>query len=165
MRRYLLSIPAMVAVALLLGQPASAQEKEKEEKAEKVEKKEKVEKAEKAEKAEKGEKAEKAEKAEKDEKVRIATNEEIVIKRKNNKDGKVTIEMKGDDIIVNGKPLEDYDDDDIVVNKRKSNVIINGSPFRARGGTYSFDSDSHLFYNNDSKSFWRISQSTEASRA
>jgi serine protease Do len=144
MRRYLLSVPAMVAAALILGQPASAQEKEK------TEKPEKIEKVEKKEKVEKEEKEEKAEKMEKDAKMKISTNEEIVIKRKNDKDGKVTIEMKGDDIIVNGKPLEDYDDDDIIIRKRKSGTTIY-SPFRGQSGTNFYNGDSRIFLDGDSK--------------
>jgi serine protease Do len=64
--------------------------------------------------------------------------DEIIIKKVGDKDAKVVIEIKGDDVLVNGKPLSDYDDDNIIV--RKNNVSVwngnaralttVGSPFR-----------------------------------
>jgi serine protease Do len=79
------------------------------------------------------------------EKDKLGDYDEIVIKRKGEKGGKVTVEIKGDDVFVNGKPLSDYDDDNISV--RKNNVMVwNGnsrtvmgaqaSPFRYRSGDY-----------------------------
>jgi serine protease Do len=80
------------------------------------------------------------------EKSKIASNEEIIIKRKGDKDAKVTIEIKGDDIIVNGKPLEEFNDEDIVVRKNRSNVwIAPHSPFRGQSGTLNFGGDHNLF--------------------
>jgi Trypsin-like serine proteases, typically periplasmic, contain C-terminal PDZ domain len=102
MRKYLLSYPAILAAALVLGQPVHAQEKEKE----------------------------------KDKQEKKTYNEEIVIKRKTDKDEKVTIEIKGDEITVNGKPIEEFDDDNIVVRKRKSQSATIYSPFRNQGGTF-----------------------------
>lgn len=118
MRRYLLPLPAMVAVALVLGQPVAAQEK--------------------AEKAEKTEK--------KEDKAKIATNEEIVIKRKTDKDGKVTIEIKGGEVTVNGKPIDEYEDDNIVIRKRKTlSSTLYATPFRGQSGALSFDGHPELF--------------------
>ena len=64
--------------------------------------------------------------------------DEIIIKKVGAKDAKVVIDIKGDDILVNGKPLADHDDDNVIV--RKNNVSIwngnaralttVGSPFR-----------------------------------
>ena len=78
------------------------------------------------------------------EKNKLGDYDEIVIKRKGDKGGKVTVEIKGDDVFVNGKPLSDYDDDNISV--RKHNVTVwDGnarmamgaqSPFRVRSGDY-----------------------------
>ena len=69
---------------------------------------------------------------------KLKGHDEIVIRKVGDKDAKVVIEIKGDDILVNGKPLEDYDDDNVIV--RKNNVSIwngnaralttPGSPFR-----------------------------------
>lgn len=66
-------------------------------------------------------------------------NDEIIIKRKSGKDAKVTIEIKGDDVLVNGKPVDEYSDDDISIRKRKSVNVISGSPFRGQGWSYSGD--------------------------
>ncbi|MFZ1784225.1 MAG: PDZ domain-containing protein [Ferruginibacter sp.] len=49
-------------------------------------------------------------------------SQEIIIRKKGDKDSKITVEIKGDKVTVNGKPLSEFKDDDITVNKRK--VII-----------------------------------------
>lgn len=48
--------------------------------------------------------------------------QEIVIRKKGDKDTKITVEIKGDKITVNGKPLSEFKDDEITINKR--NIII-----------------------------------------
>src|SRR5438067_2501435 len=53
---------------------------------------------------------------------KLGDYDEIIIKKKGDKGGKVTVEIKGDDVLVNGKPLSDYDDDNISV--RKNNVTV-----------------------------------------
>jgi|SRR5689334_8901026 len=53
---------------------------------------------------------------------KLGDYDEIVIKKKGDKGGKVTVEIKGDDVIVNGKPLSDYDDDNISVRKNRVTV-------------------------------------------
>jgi serine protease Do len=45
--------------------------------------------------------------------------DEIIIKHKNGKDAKVTIEMKGGEMLINGKPTSEYHDDDLSIVKRK----------------------------------------------
>jgi len=45
--------------------------------------------------------------------------DEIVIKHKSNKDGKVTVEIKNGDILINGKKMDDYNDPDLSVFRRK----------------------------------------------
>ena len=45
--------------------------------------------------------------------------EQIIITRKGDKNEKVTVEINGDKIIVNGKPLEDYKDGDLTVHRNK----------------------------------------------
>jgi len=49
-------------------------------------------------------------------------SQEIVIRKKGDKDTKITVEIKGDNVTVNGKPLSEFKDDEITINKR--NVII-----------------------------------------
>ncbi len=46
-------------------------------------------------------------------------HEEVIIVRKGDKDSKVTIEFKGDNVIVNGTDLKDYKGDDVVVHRNK----------------------------------------------
>ena len=45
--------------------------------------------------------------------------EQIIITRKGDKNEKVTVEINGDKITVNGKPLEDYKDGDLTVHRSK----------------------------------------------
>ncbi|MGG9971021.1 PDZ domain-containing protein [Ferruginibacter sp. SUN002] len=45
--------------------------------------------------------------------------EEVVIRKKGDKEMNVTVEIKGDKVIVNGKPLAEFKDDQITINKRK----------------------------------------------
>lgn len=45
--------------------------------------------------------------------------EEIIIKKKGDKDEKITIVVDGDKITVNGEPLAEFNDDDIIIRKRK----------------------------------------------
>ena len=67
------------------------------------------------------------------EKDKLGDYDEIIIKKKGDKGGKVTVEIKGDDVIVNGKPLSDYDDDNISV--RKNNVTVWNGNSRVLMGT------------------------------
>jgi len=59
--------------------------------------------------------------------------DEIVIKHKNDKDGKVTVEIKNGDILVNGKKLDQYNDPDLSVFRRKITP--------RDGNVFGFDSD------------------------
>ena len=81
---------------------------------------------------------------EKNEKGKITNNDEIIIKRKGDKDTKLTIEIKGDDITVNGKPLAEFNDEDIVVRKQRS-LYAPHSPFRGQSGALSFGGDNDFF--------------------
>ena len=44
---------------------------------------------------------------------------EIVIRQKGDKDAKLTLEIKNGDFFINGKPLEKFDDQNVIVEKRK----------------------------------------------
>jgi serine protease Do len=83
-------------------------------------------------------------------KSKMSDNEEIIIKRKGDKDAKVTIEIKGDEVTVNGKPLEDFEDDDIVVKKGRTNIYGPRSPFTG-GNTFSFEGHGNPL--NDNSAF------------
>lgn len=98
----------------------------------------------------------KADKKDKD-KDKVKQYDEIIIRKKTDKDGgKVTVEIKDGEVLVNGKPLEDFEDENISVRKRKSGVIvgsINGSPFRSHGGTaLNFNDRAFEVFGGDSKS-------------
>lgn len=94
---------AAVAGFVSLSNTAVAQE----EKVEVIEKKEAKEKAERKEVKEKKEKKE---------------TQEIIIRKKGDKDTKVTVEIKGDVVTINGKPLSEFKDGDITINKRDIKV-------------------------------------------
>ena len=68
-------------------------------------------------------------------------SDEIIIRKKGDKDSKVTVEFKDGQVTVNGKPLSDYNGDDVTVSRRRSLATTRtgtpASPFR--GGTYNFD--------------------------
>jgi serine protease Do len=50
--------------------------------------------------------------------------DEIIIKRKDNKDTKVTIEIKEDgEVFVDGKPVSDYNNDNLSIRKKKVRVL------------------------------------------
>src|SRR5882724_8723285 len=118
MKRFLLSITGITALALLLGTGAMAQDKEKS-------------------------------------KNKIEDNDEIIIRKKGDKDGKVTIEIKDGNVSINGKPLDEYNDDNIVIRKSKRGGVMMatpGSPFRS--GSWSFSDNNDMFGNtNENKAF------------
>ena len=69
----------------------------------------------------------------------------IIIHPKDGKDTKVTIEVKDGEVKVNGKPLSEFKDDDVIITKRKSvESAINITPssrFRSGSGAWSYSGD------------------------
>ncbi len=57
-----------------------------------------------------------------DEKNKKSETEEVIIRNKGDKDATITIQFSGDQVMINGKPLIEFKDDEITVNKRK--III-----------------------------------------
>jgi serine protease Do len=110
MKRYLLSVTAIAAISLLIGNSAIAQDKD-----------------------EKGTK----EKS----KNKINQYDEIIIRKKTDKDDKVTVEVKDGEVFVNGKPIEDFENENLSVRKRRPATITynQSSPFRTEGWNYSGD--------------------------
>lgn len=49
--------------------------------------------------------------------------QEIIIRKKGDKDTKVTVEIKGDVVTINGKPLDEFKDGDISINKRDIRIF------------------------------------------
>ncbi|MDF2187144.1 PDZ domain-containing protein [Paraflavitalea sp. CAU 1676] len=73
---------------------------------------------------------------------KVKQYDEIIIRKKTDKDGKVVVEIKDGNVIVNGKPLADYEDENISVRKRKSMTFSTSpSPFRGNGGSWNFSGD------------------------
>jgi serine protease Do len=63
--------------------------------------------------------------------IKGSKNEEIVIRKKGDKDVNITVEIKGDKITVNGKPLTEFKDDNISISKRNMRIMgrVSGQPF------------------------------------
>src|SRR5450631_842320 len=61
---------------------------------------------------------------------------EIVIRQKGDKDTKLTLEIKNGEYFINGKPLEKFDDQNVIVEKRdiadedEAVIAYSQSPFR-----------------------------------
>jgi serine protease Do len=64
--------------------------------------------------------------AQEDVKTTKKETQEIIIRKKGDKDVNVTVQVKGDEILVNGKPLAEYKGDDVTISKRKMHIITNG---------------------------------------
>lgn len=95
----------------------------------------------------------------KDKMEKLNGGDEIVIKRKGDKDIKVTIEIKGNEVYVNGKPVTEFEDSDVVIRKMKmpffdqDAISIIGaprSPFRG-GWSYSDDGNNSFIINDNAK--------------
>ncbi|HEY8971271.1 MAG TPA: PDZ domain-containing protein, partial [Puia sp.] len=99
---------------------------------------------------------------------KLGGQDEIVIKHKGDKDAKVVIEIKGGQVYINGKPANDYSDDNISVHKKKElelngqafswsgdgdfpGIAIAPSPFRKHGGAMSIDGD--VWSGNSNRAF------------
>ena len=109
MNRIYLKLSAAAIAALLLVPAAIHAQKEEKEKTEKTEKPEKVEKAEKK------------------------NVEQIIITRKGDTKEKITVEINGDKITVNGKPIEELKDGDITVNRHNIRGIGTYKAFNQNG--------------------------------
>jgi len=88
-------------------------------------------------------KGEKGEKGDKDKK----QSQEIIIRKKGEKDTKITVEIKGDNIIINGKPLSEFKDDEVTVNRR--NIIVRDGKGGTRFQMSPDDFNGLSFWNND----------------
>ena len=52
-------------------------------------------------------------------------SQEIIIRKKGDKDAKITVEINGDNVTINGKPLSEFNDENLTVNKRKMTIAGN----------------------------------------
>lgn len=75
--------------------------------------------------------------------------DEIIIKRKTTgKDGKITIEIKDGEVRVDGKPLEDYENENLSVRRKKTlSYGLNTSPFRS--GNMNFNNGQNLIFDEN----------------
>ena len=103
------------------------------------------------------------------EKQKMGEYDEIIIKKKGDKDGKVTIEIKDGEVKVNGKSIDEFDDDNISVRRRKMprvNLSTTGSRFRSMApafgpeGSWNFSGEGEgpaIAYLNSNKAFLGVS--------
>ena len=80
-------------------------------------------------------------KSEKDKKA----SQEIIIRKKGDKDARITVEINGDRVTINGKPLSDFKDDNITINKRNITIMN-------RNGNKNFEMATDDFMNG--MTFW-----------
>jgi len=74
-------------------------------------------------------------------------NQEIIIRKKGEKDTKIIVEIKGDKVTINGKPLSEFKDDEITINKR--NIIIRDGRGATRFKMAPEDFEGMTFFNDD----------------
>ncbi len=72
-------------------------------------------------------------------------SQEIIIRQNGDKDAEIVVQIKGDKVLINGKPLAEFKDDEITVNKRKV-IVRDGNKFKFDGGdlgsgSFSWSSD------------------------
>jgi serine protease Do len=125
MKKYFVFIAGVATLTFLLNTSTVAQEREKTRRTD--EEKEKV-------------------KEEKEKYKTNGENEEIIIHKKGDGNSKVTIEIRDDEVLVNGKPLEEFDDENISIRKGKS--MTYGSPFRGQAETWNMAEGNTFFSEN-----------------
>jgi serine protease Do len=91
----------------------------------------------------------------KEDKVKTEKNnvQTIVITRNGNKDEKVTVEVQGDKVTVNGKDVKDYKDGDVRVHSYTGPVIyrMNGNSFTADNFTWNNGNNFSLFSEDENR--------------
>jgi len=81
--------------------------------------------------------------------------QEIVIRKSGEKDIKLKVEIDGDNITVNGKPLSEFKDKDITINKRKMMITDDGNSmsWNFGGGEQDWEKWGEQFGENFSRNF------------
>lgn len=97
---------------------------------------------------------------------KISEYDEIIIKQKNpGKNAKVTVEVKDGNVTVNGKPIDQFEDQAVIVQKRRPRVITlneTRSPFRNPGPAFDMQMDGNFELADDNRPFLGVStQSTD----
>ncbi len=87
--------------------------------------------------------------------------QEIIIRKKGDKDTKISVEINGDNVTINGKPLSEFKDDQITINKR--NITIRDGKGNMRFQMAPEDFEGMNFFNNasnESGAFLGVTTST-----
>ncbi|WEK37313.1 MAG: PDZ domain-containing protein [Candidatus Pseudobacter hemicellulosilyticus] len=79
------------------------------------------------------------------EKDKFRQYDEIIIRKKSDKDDKITIEIKDGEVLVNGKPLTDYNNENLSIRRGRTIHYETASPFRQRPDVLQF----HRFDGNE----------------
>jgi serine protease Do len=89
--------------------------------------------------------------------------EEIIIRKKGDKDINITVEIKGDKIMVNGKPLAEFREDGITINKRIMRILGNNNlRYQLKGDVENgLNEDMMQGWNGDNFHFWNDDSSRE----
>jgi serine protease Do len=94
---------------------------------------------EKPEQKERKEKKEQKERKEMKEEKERKESQEIIIRKKGDKDTKIVVEIKGDNVTINGKPISEFKDGDITINKRNIQVWDGAHNFSFSPGDMDID--------------------------
>ncbi|MEI8059802.1 MAG: PDZ domain-containing protein, partial [Ferruginibacter sp.] len=122
---------------------------------------------------------------------KIKETQEIIIRKKGDNNTKVTVEIKGDVVTINGKPLSEFKDGDITINKRdikiwdgqhnialapedmevyingplKGNIASTGKPRAFLGVTTSDDNDGNDEKKSEGAAITNVSEGSAAEKA
>lgn len=87
-----------------------------------------------------------AQPGEKDKEKDKKESQQIIINRNGNKDEKIIVEVNGDKVTVNGKPIEEYKGDDVIVRSGKNKITTFGNGTTS----WNFSGDNFQYFNIDS---------------
>jgi serine protease Do len=92
---------------------------------------------------------------------KLNEGDQIIIRRKGDKDIKVTVEIKDNKVYVDGKPVTEFNNDDVIVKKMQMPFMVDDnmtfiaprSPFRSGGWSYNSDGETIINSNNAKTAF------------
>lgn len=96
--------------------------------------------------------------AQEDTKDKKKETQEIIIRKKGDKDANITVQINGDNVLINGKPLSEFKDGEITINNRKMS-IHDGDGFMFNGDWADLE-DGGMGWSkgmNDNKAFLGVS--------
>jgi serine protease Do len=82
-----------------------------------------------------------------------------VIRKKGDKDKKIVVEINGDKVTINGKPIAEYKDDDVTINKRNVTVWNRGRAFTVTPD--GFDGLGSMNWNGDDEPYAFLGVTTD----